>query len=119
MVCNLCCQRAKKIKYSTPDIQCTTHTVHHTYSTPDIHDLKGPELKQSLQDLFHKFSRNAESLSDLGTSNPNENLNNMISKKAPKSQHYSGSESLAYRVSAAVAQKNTGHKYLIEVSKQY
>ncbi|KAK3108325.1 hypothetical protein FSP39_005637 [Pinctada imbricata] len=81
---------------------------------PNGDDLKGPELKQSLQDLFHKFSRNAESLSDLGTSNPNENLNNMISKKAPKSQHYSGSESLAYRVSAAVAQKNTGHKYLIE-----
>lgn len=38
----------------------------------------------------------------------NENLNQTIAKKVPKSQHYSGSESLAYRLSAWVAHRNKG-----------
>lgn len=40
----------------------------------------------------------------------------MTAKKASKSQHYSGSESLAYRQFTSVAQRNVGHKYLLEVS---
>ena len=39
----------------------------------------------------------------------------MVARKAPKAMHYSGSESLDYRVSAAVSQKNEGRAYLLQV----
>lgn len=72
-------------------------------------------LKESLYEVFSKFAGNAGKLSNLGSSNGNENLNQMIAKKAPKSQHYSGSDSLSFRVAAAIAQKNEGHGFIVEV----
>ena len=56
-----------------------------------------------------------DKLANLESSNANENMNNIIARKAPKAVHFSGSESLDYRVSAAVAQKNEGHSYIIQV----
>ena len=38
-----------------------------------------------------------------------------MASKCPKSKHYSGSESMIYRVSAAVCQKNIGHTYVDHV----
>lgn len=52
------------------------------------------------------------------TSNGNENLHQMIAKKAPESQHYSGSgslSSLSFRVAAAIAQKNGERDFIVEV----
>ncbi|WAQ96001.1 hypothetical protein MAR_028691 [Mya arenaria] len=57
-----------------------------------------------------------EKLATLSTTNPNNNMNMMISRKAPKGSHYSESESLDIRVSAAVAQKNEGHAYILKVN---
>lgn len=51
----------------------------------------------------------------LGSSNANENLNQVIAKKALKSQQYFGSDSLSLRVAAAIAQKNEGHSFIVEV----
>ncbi|VDI45265.1 Hypothetical predicted protein [Mytilus galloprovincialis] len=42
----------------------------------------------------------------------------MVSAKAPKHVHYSSSGNLNYRVAASVAQKNTGHRYLVNVNKK-
>lgn len=72
-------------------------------------------LKESLYEVFSKYAENAGKLSNLSSSNGNENLNQMIAKKAPKSQHYSGSDSLSFRVAAAIAQKNEGHGFIVEV----
>ena len=41
----------------------------------------------------------------------------MAASKAPKSQHFSKSESLDYRVAAAVCQKNMGEGYLCVVNE--
>ncbi|XP_062608858.1 uncharacterized protein LOC134270633 [Saccostrea cucullata] len=86
-------------------------------SLPHGRDLEDEGLRESLSSIFAKYTTNADKFSDLESSNANENLNHMIAKKAPKSQHYSGSESLAYRLSASIAQKNEGHRYLLEVNK--
>lgn len=43
----------------------------------------------------------------------------MIAKKAPESQHYSGSgslSSLSFRVAAAIAQKNRERDFIVEVT---
>ena len=56
-----------------------------------------------------------EKLSQLGSSNCVENMNQQIARKAPKALHFSESESLDFRVSAAVLQKNEGHSYICEV----
>ena len=40
----------------------------------------------------------------------------MIAAKAPKSKHYSESQSLEFRISSAICQKNLGVKYLIKVN---
>ena len=39
----------------------------------------------------------------------------MVAAKAPKSWHYSSSDSLSYRVSAAVCVKNSGQGYISDI----
>ena len=56
-----------------------------------------------------------ENLAHVQSTNGNENMNHMIARKAPKSVTYSESESLDFRVSAAVAQKNEGRQYVLQV----
>jgi len=56
-----------------------------------------------------------DNLSTLESTDANENLNHMIVRKAPKALTFSESESLDFRVSAAVAQKNEGHQYVVQV----
>jgi hypothetical protein len=46
----------------------------------------------------------------------NESLNFIITTQAPKCKHFDGSESLNFRVTAGVAQKNVGRQYVIDVS---
>ena len=69
--------------------------------------------------IFTIFSQNAEKLAPCGSTLPNESFNNSVASKAPKARHYSGSESLDYRVKAAVCQKNLGHSYVEMVSLFY
>ncbi|CAC5389731.1 unnamed protein product [Mytilus coruscus] len=64
-----------------------------------------------LENPLAKFSRK---LANLASTQTNENLNQMLATKAPKYKHYSASNSLSYRFSATVAQKNEGHRYVHE-----
>lgn len=75
-------------------------------------DLTSPALKSALEDLFRSYSENSSKLAMQGSSQVNENFNMMVASKAPKSKHYSGSESLEQRVAAAVCEKNIGPSYL-------
>ena len=62
-------------------------------------------MKKDLEVILCNLSDSADKLSNLGSTQANESLNNTITSKAPKSTLYSGSESNDYRVAAAVAQK--------------
>ncbi|XP_052073042.1 uncharacterized protein LOC127711130 isoform X2 [Mytilus californianus] len=78
--------------------------------------LQNPELRKELDRIFiKKLSIQAEKLANLASTQTNENLNQMLATKAPKYKHYSASNSLSYRFSATVAQKNEGHRYVHEV----
>ncbi|WAQ97720.1 hypothetical protein MAR_022093 [Mya arenaria] len=46
-------------------------------------------------------------------------MNHMVARKAPKTVTYSESESLDFRVSAAVAQKNEGRQYILQVNETH
>lgn len=85
-------------------------------SLPSGKPLSDVDLQNALCDVFKSYAGNAEKLATLGSSQANENFNRIVSSKAPKSNHYSGSGSLLYRVDASVNQKNEGHKYFISVS---
>ena len=97
---------------------CGYHKDSSTYthsSLPHGKDLQGQELKNDLVDMVDVFVQNAEKLAPLGSSQPNEALNNTVGSKAPKIRHYGSSESNDYRVACAVGQKNLGHSYVAEV----
>ena len=74
-------------------------------------------LETALTGLFSQYTTDTmvTKLSHMESTNANENMNQVISRKAPKASHFSGSESLDYRVAAAVAQKNEGHAYILQV----
>ena len=69
-------------------------------------DLQGDELRKDLTNLFQIYADHASKLlTPLGSTQSNENFNQMVSAKTPKSRHYSGSNGFNFRVSAAVCQK--------------
>lgn len=77
--------------------------------------LEGDSLRLVLNNVFAIYARNAEKLAPFGSTLANESFNNSVASKAPKARHYSGSESLDFRVKAAACQKNIGHSYVSEV----
>lgn len=79
--------------------------------------LSGDELKKDPERLFEVHAMNASRLAPLGSTKANESFNNIVASKAPKSRHYSASESFNYRLRAAVCPKNTGHSYLSKAFK--
>ena len=81
---------------------------------PGRKPLSGKALQIDLHQLFNKYSQQSEK-PQLRSSQANESLNNAKAHKALKYRHYSNSGSLKYRVSAAVAEKNDGSQYIIEV----
>lgn len=84
-------------------------------SLPYGKPLSDVSLQTDVQDLFGKFEEQPEKLAHLSSTQANESLNKTVASKAPKTHHFSGSESLSYRVAAAVAQKNAGHTYVSRV----
>lgn len=74
--------------------------------------LTDKNLQEALAAIFRKYKSHSKKIAELGSTQANESINNSIASKAPKRFHYSGSASLNYRVSAAVAQKNIGHTYV-------
>ena len=79
--------------------------------------LSGAELRTDLERIFLKHAENALQLCSTSTSNPNESFNTMVASKAPKSRHYSKSESLDFRIASAVCQQNMGEGYLCVVNE--
>ncbi|XP_052691838.1 uncharacterized protein LOC128169818, partial [Crassostrea angulata] len=51
----------------------------------------------------------------MGSTQGNESFNNIVASNNPKNRFYGGSESTAFRVAAAVSQKNIGHDALSKV----
>ncbi|XP_062614819.1 uncharacterized protein LOC134276600 [Saccostrea cucullata] len=86
-------------------------------SLPNGKPLDGDELKKELETLVEKYKSRIPNMRNLGSTQSNENFNNMVATKAPKNRHYCGSFSLKSRISAAVLQKNEGHSYLTKVNK--
>ena len=74
--------------------------------------LKNPVLFEELKSIFHKLSNNTDKFVACASTQANESLNNIISKKAPKAIPYGTSESYDYRVACSVAQKNKGEQYV-------
>ena len=75
-------------------------------------------LRIHLEEIFQKQAKNASRLCPNASSNCNESFNMTVAAKAPKTKHYSKSESLDFRVAAAVCQKNIGEGYLPDVFKK-
>ncbi|XP_071141460.1 uncharacterized protein [Mytilus edulis] len=87
-------------------------------SFPQIKPRSGSSLQKSLENVFEGYAKNSIKLSTVGSTQANESFNRMVSAKAPKHVHYSSSGNLNYRVAASVAQKNTGHRYLVNVNEK-
>ena len=84
-------------------------------SLPFGRPLTSESLKVALEQLFASYRRKSGKLASLGSSQGNEAFNKLVSSKAPKTLHLSGSANLNYRVASSVAQQNQGHKYLMKV----
>ena len=102
--------------------QCIFHHVALSITTffrylPGGNDLTSADLRVDLDKLFGTFAKNSKKLASHGSSQVNESFNHTVASKAPKSKHYSASESLPQRVAAAVCQKNIGAGYVSDVCK--
>lgn len=51
----------------------------------------------------------------MGSTQDNKSFNSIVASKHPKNRFYGGSESTAFRLAAAVSQKNIGHDALSKV----
>jgi hypothetical protein len=78
----------------------------------------GCPLYKDLCACFDKLVRKSEELAIGGSTQSCESFNNTVSSKAPKNKHFGGTESLAYRVHAAVLQKNEGVDYTTQVCSE-
>ncbi|XP_011876984.1 PREDICTED: uncharacterized protein LOC105567056, partial [Vollenhovia emeryi] len=74
-----------------------------------------PVLFEELKTIFNSLAINADKFSAGASSQANESLNGIMSKKAPKSHCYSLSESADFRFASAVLQKNKGEQYVADV----
>lgn len=84
-------------------------------SLPNGKPLSGESMQKDLEALFEKHALQADKLSNIGSTQPNESLNMTIASKAPKTKHFSGSGALSRRIQAGVAQKNMGYRYVSSV----
>ncbi|XP_066600064.1 uncharacterized protein [Prorops nasuta] len=101
--------------------QCTFHEEKENYvysKVPGKKPLEGESLRMSLEELMGRYVNNVDKLAPAASTQINENCNNIVASKCPKSKHYSGSEALNYRVAAAVCQKTLGHTYIDEIFKK-
>ena len=88
-------------------------------SLPNGQPLKGDNLKADLLKLFGSYKASADKLADLRSTQANESLNMLIARCAPKCQHYSGSESLGFRLACAMCLKNDGYTSIPKVSLHF
>lgn len=67
--------------------------------------LTDENVKTKLIKLIDRYIASSEKIAQCASTQVNESMNQIISSKNPKSRHYAGSESLSFRVKAAVSQK--------------
>ncbi|KAK0073150.1 hypothetical protein PV325_010197, partial [Microctonus aethiopoides] len=79
-----------------------------------LHDIG---LYNDLKNIFKKYADNAPKFSVVASSQDNESLNNIMAHKAPKNNCYCLSESADFRLASAVASKNNGDSYVMDVKK--
>lgn len=72
-------------------------------------------MLEDLQKILDSFINNAERLLKMGSTQGNESFNNIVASKNPNNRFYGGYESTAFRVAAAISQKNIGHDALSKV----
>ena len=80
--------------------------------------LRGDGLKSFLTETLQEYARDdiVKKLVNLGSTQPNESLNNVIGSKNLKVRYYGGSASSDHRTAAAISQFNEGHGYLVQAS---
>ncbi|XP_034948881.1 uncharacterized protein [Chelonus insularis] len=78
-------------------------------------DFKNEVLFKKICETFNKLAQNAEKFSCAASTQANESLNSMMSRKAPKAICYSTSESADYRFACTVSQKNCRQQYVQDV----
>ncbi|CAC5374155.1 unnamed protein product [Mytilus coruscus] len=86
-------------------------------SLPNVESLSNDALKKEISTLMEKYSTRAGTLQNMGSTQGNENFNQIVASKAPKSRFYGGSSSLSNRLSASVLQKNEGYTWLSKVNE--
>lgn len=72
-------------------------------------------MLEDLQKILDSFINSADRLLKMGSTQGNESFNNIVASKNPKNRFYGGYESTAFRVAAAISQKNIGHDALSKV----
>ncbi|XP_063991230.1 uncharacterized protein LOC135169826 isoform X2 [Diachasmimorpha longicaudata] len=86
------------------------------YSHPTIGEgIHSPVLFAAIDEIFEGLAKNAGKYAHAVSSQANESLNASITRKAPKNLTYSLTRSMDFRVGAAVAEKNEGESYLLQV----
>ncbi|XP_063991234.1 uncharacterized protein LOC135169826 isoform X5 [Diachasmimorpha longicaudata] len=70
---------------------------------------------RAIDEIFEGLAKNAGKYAHAVSSQANESLNASITRKAPKNLTYSLTRSMDFRVGAAVAEKNEGESYLLQV----
>lgn len=74
--------------------------------------LKDDQLRTQLEEVFKPIATNAETYSQLGSSQQCEHANREVLLRVPKSIHYGSSEALDFRVHATSAFINEGRHYV-------
>ncbi|CAG2199318.1 unnamed protein product [Mytilus edulis] len=85
---------------------------------PKGEPLSNENLRKHLETVTENYKKRSSQLVDLGSTQSNENFNNIVASKAPKNRSYGGTSSLKARVSAAVLQKNEGYTWVNKVNKK-
>ncbi|XP_052070080.1 uncharacterized protein LOC127708930 [Mytilus californianus] len=85
---------------------------------PKGEPLTNENLRKQLETVTENQKKRSSQLVDLGSTQNNENFNNIVTSKAPKNRSYGGTSSLKARVSAAVLQKNEGYTWVNKVNKK-
>ncbi|XP_062575255.1 uncharacterized protein LOC134237171 [Saccostrea cucullata] len=78
--------------------------------------LSDKELHQELVKIFTLYAEQSDKLSTLESTQNNENFNQIVARKNPKNNFYSGSESTSGRVAAATCEKNIGPHYVTQIN---
>ncbi|CAG2213417.1 unnamed protein product [Mytilus edulis] len=87
---------------------------------PKGEPLSNENLRKHLETVTENYKKRSSQLVDLGSTQSNENFNNIVASKAPKiGQSYGGTSSLKARVSAAVLQKNEGYTWVNKHKKTF